>query len=101
MTGLEKSLTFDEFRHLIAQSLQIDEAQVTADASFVDDLYADSIRLVEMLLFMEKKGINIPFEDAWNIKTVEDAYQLYTTHVSDAVNPGPTSTPGEDPDETR
>ena len=46
----------------------------------MEDLYADSIRLVEMLLLMEEKGIHIPFEDAWNIKTVGDAYQHYIQH---------------------
>jgi len=43
---------------------------VIPEAAFVDDLYADSIRLVELLVTMEEQGIEIPFEEAWNIKTV-------------------------------
>ena len=71
--------TFEEFRRLVAQELHVDESRVTAEASFVDDLYADSIRLVEMMLRFRDQGITIPMEEAWTVKTVGDAYRIYSS----------------------
>jgi len=71
--------TFEEFRRLVAQELHVDESRVTAEASFVDDLYADSIRLVEMMLRFRDQGITIPMEEAWTVKTVGDAYRIYNS----------------------
>lgn len=76
MTG-RKPLTFDEFRHLIATELQLDEKDVGADSSFIDDLMVDSVRMVELMLRLEEMGISIPPEAAWEIKTVADAYRCY------------------------
>ncbi|HVO37532.1 MAG TPA: acyl carrier protein [Spirochaetia bacterium] len=73
--------TFEEFRRLVARELHVDESKVTEDASFVDDLYADSIRLVEMMLRFRDQGISIPMEEAWTVKTVGDAYKVYTSRA--------------------
>jgi len=55
------------------------------EASFLDDLLADSIQMVELMLRMEEMGIGIPIETAWEIETVGDAYRLYKEHaVSEA-----------------
>jgi len=70
------ALTFDAFRKLIAQELMLDEDQVTADAAFLEDLMVDSLRLVDMMLRLEEMGYGIPLEEAWQIRTVGDAYQL-------------------------
>ncbi len=78
MTGPSNPISFEEFQRLVSQALEVDERQVVPEASFVKDLYADSIRLVELLLSLEEKGVDIPFEEAWNIETVGDAYRLYT-----------------------
>ncbi len=75
-------ITFEEFRSLIARELRIEEARVTPEASFVDDLFADSIRLVEMMIHLKEEGITIPMEEAWNVKTVGDAYRVYTGHIT-------------------
>jgi acyl carrier protein len=76
MTEPESSnLTFEEFRSLIAEELQVDEEKVVPEASFFSDLCVDSIRMVDMMLRLEELGLNIPLEDAWQIETVEDAYQ--------------------------
>lgn len=75
-------ISFEEFRQLIARELQIDEAKVVPEASFVEDLMADSIRLVELMLRLEDQGIQIPLEAAWEIRTVGDAYRLYREHVA-------------------
>jgi acyl carrier protein len=74
----EGQITFEEFRRLIAQELQVDEERVVREASFVEDLFADSLKLVRLMLRMEELGIGIPMERAWEVETVGDAYQLYT-----------------------
>ncbi|MEA3375149.1 MAG: acyl carrier protein [Chloroflexota bacterium] len=73
---------FETFRSMIAQALQVEEENVVRDASFVEDLLADSIRLVEMMLRMEEMGIEIPMDSAWEIETVGDAYELYRQHAA-------------------
>jgi acyl carrier protein len=76
MTEAESSnLTFEEFRSLIAEELQVDEEKVVPEASFFSNLCVDSIRMVDMMLRLEELGLSIPLEDAWQIETVEDAYQ--------------------------
>lgn len=69
------NLTFEEFRSLIAEELHVDEERVVPEASFFSDLCVDSIRMVDMILRLEELGLSIPLEDAWQIETVEDAYQ--------------------------
>jgi acyl carrier protein len=70
-------LTFQEFKRIIARELQVDEGRVVREASFMDDLSADSIQLVSLILRMEDLGIGIPLETAWEVETVGDAYRLY------------------------
>ncbi|HEY74717.1 MAG TPA: acyl carrier protein [Thermoflexia bacterium] len=71
-------ITFEEFRRIIAEELDVDENLVVPEASFVEDLMADSIQLVEMMLRLEELGVSIPMEKAWQVRTVGDAYRLYT-----------------------
>jgi acyl carrier protein len=73
----EGQITFEEFRQLIAQELQVDEERVVREASFVEDLFADSLKLVRLMLRLEELGISIPMERAWEVETVGDAYRLY------------------------
>ncbi len=91
MTNPGTPITLEEFRRLIARELHIDESRVRPEASFVDDLFADSIRLVEMMLRLKEQGITIPMDEAWNVKTVGDAYQVYSRHAGDVSGSG---TPG-------
>jgi acyl carrier protein len=74
-------ISLDEFRGMIARHLHIEESRVTAESTFVEDLFADSIRLVELMFALEKQGITIPMEEAWNVKTVGDAYRVYSHHA--------------------
>jgi acyl carrier protein len=76
------TISFEEFRRLIARELHIDESRVRPESSFVDDLFADSIRLVEMMLRLKEQGIAIPMDEAWNVRTVGDAYQVYARHAA-------------------
>ena len=79
-------ISFEEFRRLIAVELHVSEGLVTEEASFTETLYADSIRLVEMMLKLSEQGIRIPLEEAWDVHTVGDAYRLYCRKA--AVGPG-------------
>lgn len=61
-------------KQIIVEQLGVDEAQVEATASFVDDLGADSLDIVELVMaFEEAFDLDIPDEDAEKIKTVKDA----------------------------
>lgn len=67
---------------IIANQLQIDEDQVTADASFMDDLGADSLDTVELIMALEEEfNIEIPDSDAEKIRTVQDAIDYMNSHV--------------------
>jgi acyl carrier protein len=70
-------IPFEEFQNIVAEELQVEQGKVVREASFVDDLLADSIQLVELMLHMEEMGISIPVEAAWEVETVGDAYRLY------------------------
>ena len=78
--GTQRRLSFEEFRKLLAEELFLDEEIITPDASFVNDLRVDSIRLLEMILRIEALGVEIPAQAAWRIRTVNDAYEYYLNH---------------------
>jgi len=64
----------DKVKQIIVEQLGVDESEVTPTASFVDDLGADSLDTVELVMaFEEGFGIEIPDEDAEKIATVKDA----------------------------
>ena len=63
----------DKIKSIVADQLGVDESQVTEDASFVDDLGAESLDTVELIMaFEEEFDVEIPDEDAQKIKTVKD-----------------------------
>ena len=65
-----------QVKEIIVEQLGVDEAQVTAEASFIDDLGADSLDTVELVMaFEEKFDIEIPDEDAEKMRTVGDAIE--------------------------
>ena len=74
---------------MIVEQLGVDEAQVTPNASFVDDLNADSLDLVELIMSIEEEfskdgtPIEISDEDAEKIRTVQDAVDYIDERVSD------------------
>ena len=74
----------DKIKSIVVDQLGVDEDQVTEDASFVDDLGADSLDTVELIMaFEEEFDIEIPDEDAQKIKTVKDVmeYILSLIHI--------------------
>lgn len=72
----------DKVLGIIASQLQIDADQVTPDASFMDDLGADSLDTVELIMaFEEEFDIEIPDSDAEKIRTVKDAIDYMNAHA--------------------
>lgn len=69
-----------EVKQIIVEQLGVDEAQVDASASFVDDLGADSLDIVELVMaFEEKFDLDVPDEEAEKLKTVKDAIEYIKT----------------------
>ena len=72
----------EKVKAIIVEQLGVDEEEVTADASFVDDLGADSLDTVELVMaFEEEFGIEIPDEDAEKMTTVRDAVEYLRKHA--------------------
>jgi acyl carrier protein len=72
----------DRVKQIIVEQLGVDEGEVTPNASFVDDLGADSLDTVELVMaFEEAFEIEIPDEDAEKIRTVKDAIDYINAHA--------------------
>ena len=69
-------------KELIVSQLGVDADKVTLEASFVDDLGADSLDVVELVMALEEEfGVEIPDESAEKIGTVKDAVDFLNEHV--------------------
>lgn len=69
----DKIMTFDKVKEIIIDSLSVDEDKVVLEASLSDDLEADSLDAVELIMAIEDEfGIEIPDEKAGEMKTVKD-----------------------------
>ena len=65
--------TFDKVRDIVVEQLGVEADEVNIDSTFIDDLGADSLDIVELIMaFEEEFGIEIPDEAAEKIKTVQD-----------------------------
>jgi acyl carrier protein len=72
----------DKVKQIIVEQLGVDEGEVTPNASFVEDLGADSLDTVELVMaFEEAFDIEIPDEDAEKIRTVKDATDYIDKHA--------------------
>ena len=68
-------------KSIIAEQLGIDEKEIRLDSKFIDDLGADSLDIVELVMAMEEEfQMEIPDEEAENIRTVQDALNYITEH---------------------
>jgi acyl carrier protein len=71
-------------REIIVEQLGVNPEQVTPEATFVDDLGADSLDTVELVMALEEEfGIEIPDEDAEKITAVKDAIEYIDSHASE------------------
>ncbi|HSB71708.1 MAG TPA: acyl carrier protein [Candidatus Methylomirabilis sp.] len=74
----------EKVRKIIIDQLGVDEAEVTSEAKFIDDLGADSLDTVELVMALEEEfGIEIPDEDAEKITTVQHAISYIQEHKKD------------------
>jgi acyl carrier protein len=74
----------DRVKKIIVEQLGVDESEVTPDAHFIDDLGADSLDTVELILsFEEEFDISIPDEDAEKLETVGKAVEYLKAHIEE------------------
>ncbi|VXD25847.1 acyl carrier protein (ACP) [Planktothrix serta PCC 8927] len=65
--------TFEKVKGIVKEQLDVEEDKITPSANFIDDLGADSLDTVELVMALEEEfEVEIPDEDAENIKTVQD-----------------------------
>ena len=75
------STTFERVKKVIVEQLDVPEEEVKPEAHFVDDLGADSLDVVELVMGLEEEfDIEIPDEDAEKIRTVKDAIDYIDKH---------------------
>ena len=73
----------DRLKKIIAEQLSVGEDEVVPEASFIEDLNADSLDLVELIMSLEEEfGVKISDEDAEKIRTVQDAMDYLQEHAS-------------------
>ena len=73
----------ERLKKIIAEQLSVSEEEVTPDASFIEDLNADSLDLVELIMSLEEEfSVKISDEDAEKIRTVRDAMEYLNEHAS-------------------
>ncbi|ADL69002.1 acyl carrier protein [Thermoanaerobacterium saccharolyticum] len=69
-------MEFEKIRDIIVEQLGVDPEEVTMESSFIDDLGADSLDIVELIMALEEEfDVEIPDEDAEKIKTVGDVVE--------------------------
>ncbi len=75
--------TNDKLRKIIAEQLGVEEERVTPEAHFIEDLNADSLDLVELIMALEEEfGVEISDEDANTLTTVGTAQEYISEHMS-------------------
>ena len=76
-------MVFDKLKSVIAEVLNVDPNEITMDSTFADDLGADSLDVLQIIMGIEEVfDIEVPAESAENVTTVEDAVNL----INDAIN---------------
>ncbi|MCL4309479.1 MAG: acyl carrier protein [Thermoleophilia bacterium] len=79
---MTKEEIFDQLKEMLVEQLGVDEADITMKASFQDDLDADSLDLVEVIMEMEDKfSVKISDEEAEKIRTVGEAVDFVAERV--------------------
>ena len=76
--------TFDKVKAIVVEQLGVDESEVTIDSTFIDDLGADSLDIVELVMALEEEfNVEIPDDVAEKIKTVKDTVE-YIDSIKEA-----------------
>ena len=79
------SFSEDRVKEIIAKELEVEVKQLTPEAKFIEDLGADSLDIVELVMALEEEfGLDIPDEEADKLKTVGDAMNYLKSHAGAA-----------------
>jgi acyl carrier protein len=79
---MDREEIIEKVTAVVVDQLNVEEPEVTEESSFIDDLGADSLGIVELVMALEEEfGISIPDEDAEGIKTVGDAVSYILAHA--------------------
>ena len=83
MRPMSSEEVFDKVKEIIVEQLGVAETAITPDASFIDDLGADSLDIVELIMALEEEfDIEIPDADAEKVVTVSDVVEYIKDHVA-------------------
>ena len=75
-------MVFEKVRELICEQLELDEDRVTMDTDILDDLEADSLDIVDLIMSLEDEyGIEMPDEEVENIKTIGDVVRYIEDNI--------------------
>jgi acyl carrier protein len=76
-----KGVAFEKVKEIVVEQLGVEEDEVTLEASFIDDLGADSLDIVELIMALEEEfDLEIPDKEAEKIATVGDAVEYIKAH---------------------
>ena len=79
---MDEQKIYEDIKKVVVEQLGVSESEIKREASFVDDLGADSLDTVELVMALEEAfGIEIPDEDAEKIKTIGDTITYVTAHA--------------------
>ena len=82
MNNLTEDKLFEAVKKIIVDQLGVEESLVNMESSFIEDLGADSLEIVDLIMAFESDfGITIPDEDAENLTTVQNAVEYLKEHV--------------------
>jgi acyl carrier protein len=71
-------------KEIVAKNLDVDKSRITPDSSYVDDLGADSLDTVELIMAIEEEfGVEIPDEEAEKVRTIADTLKYITEHAKE------------------
>lgn len=77
-------MVFEKVKSIISEQLGVDEEEITMESSFIDDLGADSLDIVELIMALETEfDIEIPDEDAEKVTSVGDVVEYIKAHVEE------------------
>ncbi len=78
---LKMSNVFEKVKEIIVDKLGVDESAVKPEAAFIEDLGADSLDIVDLIMALEEEfGIDIPDEEAQKLRTIGDAVKYIEAH---------------------
>ncbi|MDD4179600.1 MAG: acyl carrier protein [Candidatus Margulisbacteria bacterium] len=79
---MDEAKVFEDIKKVVVEQLGVSESEIKRESSFVDDLGADSLDTVELVMALEEAfGIEIPDEDAEKIKTIGDTISYVSQHA--------------------